>query len=105
MSNKKPEFGNAKEAAEVLNMSRSQFNEMRLRDTYIYDPIEQTLTKIDRDREDLRDHLDGKHLVAPMFAGQRRIGGKWEYNLDRLREYRKHGPPGAQFPTVGDEHT
>jgi hypothetical protein len=90
-------FGGATDAAEVLGVSISQFNEMRLRDTHVYDSRTEECTPIDPDRDDLRSFLEGKHLVAPAYAGRRPAGGHWEYNLHRLREYRERGWPGARY--------
>lgn len=100
MSNE--EIGGASEAADVLGVSRSQFNAMRLRDTHIYDPVGETLTPVDIERDDLREFLADKHLVAPTLAGRRQAGGQWEYNLELLRQYRHRGWPGAQYP-MSDE--
>jgi hypothetical protein len=83
-------LGGATEAAGVLGVSISQFNSMRLLDTYIYDPVH-GMTKVDPGRADLRPYLADKHLMAPTFAGRRHAGGRWEYNLVRLREYRCDG--------------
>lgn len=97
MTTTEDDIGGATEAAEALDLSVSQFNSLRLQDTYVYDPVQESLTKVDPSRDDLRERLAGKHLVAPSFAGHRRAGGRWRYNLKRLREYRRRGWPGAQF--------
>lgn len=64
-----PEIGTAKEAAKVLGVSLSQFNRMRLLDTYVWKPQARARQKIDPERDDLRDHMSDKHLVAPAYAG------------------------------------
>lgn len=97
------EIGNAKEAADVLGVSLSQFNHMRLLDTYTWEPQGRSRTKIDPTRDDLREFLQGKHLVAPAYAGRRPAGGSWTFNLTRLRKYQEHGWPGAEYPTCDDQ--
>lgn len=98
MTDSEHEIGGASEAAELLGLSVSRFNALRLRDTHVYDPVEESLTRVNRNRGDLREHLAEKHLVAPAFAGRRPAGGRWKYNLELLREYRRRGWPGARFP-------
>lgn len=97
MTDSAHDIGGASEAAELLGLSVSRFNALRLRDTHVYDSVEQSLTEVNPDREDLREHLADKHLVAPIFAGRRPAGGRWKYDLTRLREYRREGWPGARF--------
>lgn len=91
------EIGTAQEAAGVLGLSLSQFNRMRLLDTYIWEPQTGTRKKVDPERDDLRSHLKGKHLVAPAYAGRRPAGGSWRFNLTRLEKFREHGWPGAEY--------
>lgn len=98
----KDTIGTAQEAADLLDLSLSQFNEQRLAATYEYDPATQELAPLPSKEElsegtSLRDYMRGRHLVAPTLAGQRRPGGSWEFNLTRLRELREGGWPGASF--------
>lgn len=90
-------LGGATEAAAVLDLSISQFNTMRLLATYIYDPLRGTTERVDPDRDDLREYLADKHLLAPTFAGHRYPGGRWKYNLAKLRKYQCNGWPGAPY--------
>lgn len=99
MTNSEHEIGGANEAAELLGLSVSRFNALRLRDTYLYDPVKESLSRVNPNRANLRERLAGEHLVAPTFAGRRLAGGRWRYNLTRLREYRRDGWPGARFRT------
>lgn len=94
--------GGATQAAKVLGVSISQFNSMRLLDTYIYDPVH-GMTKVDPHRAELRQYLADKHLMAPTFAGHRHAGGRWTYNLEKLREYRCDGWGNAPHSAFGDE--
>lgn len=91
-------IGTAEEAADVLGISLSQFNHMRLLDTYVWNAQTESLQQVDPDRDDLRAYLKDKHLVAPAFAGRRPAGGSWRFNLTRLREYEERGWPGAEYP-------
>ena len=100
-------IGTAQEAADLLDLSLSQFNEQRLAATYEYDPTNQELAPLPSKEElpegtNLREYMDGRHLVAPTLAGKRRPGGSWEFNLTRLRELREGGWPGASFSVPGD---
>lgn len=96
------DIGTAQEAADLLDLSLSQFNEQRLAATYEYDPVTQELAPLPPKDElpegmSLRDYMRGRHLVAPALAGQRRPGGSWEFNLTRLRDIRERGLPAASF--------
>lgn len=93
-----PEIGTAKEAADLLDVSLSQFNRMRLLDTYIWEPQTGARQRVDPGRDDLRDHLADKHLVAPAYAGRRLAGGSWRFNLTKLKKYQEQGWPGAEYP-------
>lgn len=99
-------IGTAREAAELLGISLSQFNEQRLAATYEYDPAMNTLRALP-DQEalpegvSLRQYMKGRHLTAPTLAGQRRAEGSWEFNLTRLQQYRQRGWPGAEYPEPG----
>lgn len=99
-------IGTAREAAELLGLSLSRFNEQRLAATYEYDPRAQQLLPLPP-REDLpegqtlREYMEGRHLAAPTLAGQRRAEGSWKFNLTRLQQYRQRGWPGAEYPEPG----
>lgn len=99
-------IGTATEAAKLLGLSLSQYNEQRLAATYEYDPRTQQLLPLPpRDElpegQTLREYMEGRHLVAPTLAGQRRPGGSWEFNLTRLQGLRENGWPGARYPDAG----
>lgn len=101
-------IGPAEEAAEVMGLSLSQFNEQRLAATYEYDPVSGSLSPLPAqddlpEEHTLRQYMRGRHLCAPTLAGQRRPGGSWEFNLTRLRALREHGWPGARFPDPGPD--
>lgn len=102
----KNDIGSAEDAAEVMGLSVSQFNEQRLAATYEYDPVSETIAPLP-DLDDLpegtslRQYMRGRHLCAPTLAGQRWPGGKWEYNLTRLQMLRDEGWPGARYPDHG----
>lgn len=98
----KDTIGTATEAAELLGLSLSQFNEQRLAATYEYDPAERSLRRLPDQEElpegvSLRQYMKGLHLTAPTLAGQRRAEGSWEFNLTRLQQYRERGWPGAEY--------
>lgn len=100
-------IGTAQEAADLLGLSLSQFNEQRLAATYEYDPATGEVSPLPERSElpegqTLREYMRGRHLTAPTLAGQRRAGGSWEFNIDRLRRYRKNGWPGGRFPDPDD---
>jgi len=97
-------IGTAREAAELLGLSLSQFNARRRAVTREYDPATgETFALPSKDDlpEDtsLREYLRDRHLVAPTLAGNRMPRGSWEFNLTVLQEYREQGWPGARFPT------
>lgn len=102
-------IGTAQEAADLLELSLSQFNEQRLAATYEYDPVTQELTPLPSKEElpegtSLREYMRDRHLVAPTLAGHRRPGGSWEFNLTRLRRLRQNGWPGASFSVPGERN-
>lgn len=92
----------AREAAELLGLSLSQFNEQRLAATYKYDLRTQQLLRLPpRDElpegQTLRELIEGRHLAAPTLTGQRRPWGSWRFNLTRLQELREEEWPGAVY--------
>lgn len=95
-------IGTAKEAAELLDLSLSQFNEQRLAATYEYDPASGEASPLPErgelpEGQTLREYMRDRHLVAPTLAGQRRPGGSWEFNLTRLQKLREEGWPGVSY--------
>lgn len=91
-------FGGATEAAEILGKSLSQFNAIRVRVTYVYDPLTQSLLRPTEEQLSDRQWLQSHHLTAPTLAGQSLPRSPWEYRLDLLAEYRELGWPGARYP-------
>lgn len=87
----------AKEAAEVLGLSLSQFNERRRHDTWIYNVQDQTLgERVDPGLSRYRQKVKSLHLVTPTLAGRKPAGGRWEYNLEKLRRLRDQPWPGSE---------
>lgn len=92
------DFGGARDAARILGMTISSFNRVRLRVTYVYDPVSGEVSSLDLSRNDLRTFTEAKHLVAPTLAGTKLPGRPWTFRLDLLRQYQELGWPGAEFP-------
>ena len=100
-----PDWGGSREAARVLEMPESTFNRVRLRATYVYDPVTRSLSPLDPDATGLRAQLGGLHLTAPTLAGQKLPGHRWEFRLDLLKRYRTFGWPAAEFPVLAPEES
>ena len=98
-----PDWGGSREAARVLEMPESTFNRIRLRATYVYDPVTRSLSPLDPDAQGLRAQLGRLHLTAPTLAGQKLPGHRWEFRLDLLKQYRRMGWPAAEFPVPASE--
>lgn len=98
----KEKFGGATDAARLLGVSLSSFNAMRAAETFIYEPTTQQLTKLTSEHLSNRGFLSRHHLVAPTLAGTKRPGGRWEFNLERLRHIRENGFPGVEHSSSRD---
>lgn len=108
--------GSARQAAEVLGRSTSQFNTLRERSTLEYDPLtgisrplldegarrelyaqEVGDPSAVRGRRDvvLEHYLRTRYLVCPALFGWKLPGGTWTFNLTALERLLREGPPGA----------
>jgi hypothetical protein len=95
---KRRTYGNAIDAAAVLDRSISQFNEVRRRNTFVFNPATGRLERLSGDNYKAVPIRD-MHLVAPSLAGQRLPGGVWEYDLERLRRIRAGDLSAAGLPS------
>lgn len=99
---KRKTYGNAIDAAAVLDRSISQFNEVRRRSTFVFNPSKGRLERLGGDHNKAVPIRD-LHLVAPSLAGQRLPGGVWEYDLERLRRIRAGDLSAVHFPSQPEE--